>query len=194
MSHIAQAIRAGQVKLDLTDKQHWPRFTPEDRLKIYGKCGQPCFAKRIQPIAKDGLKGFSTRIQENTDKIIADPKAYLKFPVCRVPAPKARKCAVSASGLLAANRRARLTKKHPDIVAATSKLIADLGTTATARENMEIRRVIVHENATPRADGKHLITIVYANGFKEQRPYTKRHILKKYGTFLPKTVYKRLSA
>ena len=178
MSHIAQAIRAGQVNLDLTDKQHWPRFTPEDRLKVYRKCGQPCFAKRIQAKADD---------------ILADPKAHLKFPVCRVPAPKARKCDVSSSGLLAASRRARLTKKHPDIVAATSQLISTFGTTATAREKMEIRRVLVHD-ATPRVDGKLLITIVYANGFKEQRPYTKRHILKKYGTYLPKTVHKRLSA
>lgn len=173
MSHIAQAIRSGKVKLDLTDKQHWPRFTPDDRLKVYRKCGQPCFAKPIRAKADD---------------IIADPKAHLKFPVCRV----ARTCAVSASGLLAASRRARLTKKHPDIVAATSQLISTFGTTAAAREKMEIRRVLVQE--TPRADGKHLITIVYTDGFKEQRPYTKRHILKKYGTYLSKSLHKRLSA
>lgn len=177
MAHTAQAIRLGKVSLDIKDKQHWPRFTPEDRLKIYRKCGQPCFAKRIEA---------------KTDEILADPQKTLKFPVCRVPAPKSRKCAVSASGLLAASRRARLTKKYPDIAAQLSQLIDKFGTTATARQKMEIQRVLVKEE--PMADGKHLITIVYADGFKEQRPYTKRHILKKYGTYLSKSLHKRLSA
>lgn len=160
--------------MDRKDKQHWPRFTPEDRLKVYRKCGQPCFAKKIDATSKE---------------ILADPAKHLKFPVCR---PDTRKCAVSASGLLAASRRARLTKKYPDIAAQMSQLINKLGTTAAAREKMEIRRVLVQE--TPTADGKHIITIVYADGVREQRPYTKRHILKKYGTYLSKSLHKRLSA
>lgn len=176
MAHIQQAIRSKTIRLDAKDKQHWPRFTPEDRLKVYRKCGQPCFAKKINAKA---------------DEILADPKKTLQFPVCRVPAPKARKCAVSASGLLAASRRARLTKKHPEIAAQSSQLIAKLGTTAAAREKMEIRRVLVKEEAGK--DGKHLITIVYADGFREQRPYTKRHILKKYGSYLSKALHKRLT-
>jgi hypothetical protein len=162
--------------LDLSDKEHWPRFTDEDRLTLWRKCGLPCFAKK--PNA-------------SPSEILADPKV-LKFPVCRVPPPKARKCAVSASGLLAASRRARLTKKHPDVVLSATELIARFGTTGTARKDMEVKRVLVEE--TPLADGKHLTTIVYANGFKEEKKYTKRHILKKFGDKLSKALHKRLSA
>lgn len=177
MKHTAQAIQQGTVSLDRKDKQHWPRFTPEERLRVYRKCGQPCFAKKITA---------------TTGEILADPEKNLKFPVCRPPAPKTRKCAVSASGLLSASRRARLTKKYPDLAAQISQLIGKLGTTAAARKQMEIRRVLVQE--TPLPTGKHLITIVYADGVKEQRPFTKRHILKKYGTYLSKALHKRLSA
>ena len=176
MTHIAQAVKNKQVLLDLKDKQHWPQFTPEDRLKVFRKCGKSCFAK---PITVSG------------DAILQDP-TLLKFPVCRVPAPRTRKCKVSASGLLAASRRARLTKKHPEIVKATSALIQEFGTTDVARKTMEIKRVLVDE--TPLPNGKHTITIVYVDGVKKQLPYTKRHILKKYGNFLSKALAKRLSA
>lgn len=176
MTHIAQAIKKKQVLLDIGDKKHWPRFTPEDRLNVFRKCGKACFAKPITA---------------SSDAILKDP-ALLKFPVCRVPAPKARKCNVSASGLLAAGRRARLTKKYPEIAKATSALIQQFGTTDVARENMEIKRVLVDETALP--NGKHTITIVYVNGVKKQVPYTKRHILKKYGNYLSKALSKRLRA
>lgn len=176
MAHIAKAIEKKQVVVDYADKQHWGRFTPEERLKLYRKCGKSCFAKPIV---------------ESAEAILANPK-LLAFPVCRVPPPKSRTCKVSASGLLAANRRARLTKKYPKILSETTKLIGKLGTTAVARKEMEIKRVRVNE--IPLENGKHLITIVYANDVKKEVPYTKKTILKKYGGFLSKALHKRLSA
>lgn len=176
MAHIAKAIQQKKVVVDLNDRKTWPRFTPEDRLKLYRKCGQPCFAKAIRA---DG------------EQILADPKKTLKFPVCRVPSPKAKKCAVSASGLLAAQRRAILTKKYPEIKKQTAKIIAKLGTTDKARKEIEIKRVRVDETALP--NGKHLITIVYVDGVKKQVPYTKGHILRKYAKYLSKALHKRLS-
>lgn len=174
MAHIVKAIQQKQALLDFTDKAHWPRFTPDDRIKIYRKCGQKCFAK---PIKASG------------EEILANPK-ILKFPICRVPPPRTRKCKISASGLLAASRRARLTKKYPDIVEATTKIIQKMGATDIALQDMEIKSVRVNE--TPLPNGKHLITIVYMNGVKKETPYTKRHILKKYGNYLSKALHQRL--
>lgn len=176
MAHVAEAIQKKQVLVDYNDKEHWPRFTPDDRLKIYRKCGKACFAK---PITESG------------EEILANPKK-LAFPICRVPLPRTRKCKVSASGLLAASRRARLTKKYPEILSETTELIRKLGTTDVAREEMKIKKVTVNEIPLP--DGKHMITIVYTNGVKKDVPYTKRHILKKYGEFLSKALHKRLTA
>lgn len=176
MAHIAQAIKKKQVAVDFDDKEHWPRFTPDERLKVYRKCGDKCFAK---PIEASG------------EEILTNPK-LLAFPVCRVPPPKARKCKVSSKGLLAANRRARLTKQYPNVLLETTTLMKELGTTNAARKDMEIKRVRVNE--TPLPNGKHLITIVYINGVKKETPYTKRHILKKYKDYLSKALLKRLGA
>lgn len=176
MAHITKAIEQKKVVVDLNDKKKWPKFTLEDRLKVFRKCGQPCFAKAIR---------------ESGEQILADPKKALKFPVCRVPSPKTKKCTVSASGLLAARRRAILTKKYPEIQKQTAKIITKLGTTNKARKEIEIKRVRVNE--TPLPNGKHLITILYVDGVKKQIPYTKGHIVRKYGKYLSKALHKRLS-
>lgn len=175
MAHIRQAIKKKQVIVDVSDDKKWPRFTPDDRLKVWRKCGQPCFAKPIQQTGQE---------------ILANPKV-LKFPVCRTPAPKTKKCRVSAAGLLAASRRARLTKQYPVIAKQTSQLIKQFGTTKVARKEIEIKRV--HVNETPLPSGKHLITITYIDGVKEEKPYTKGHILRKYSQYLSKAQYKRLA-
>lgn len=176
MSHLTKAIQQKKVVVDLDDKKPWPKFTPEDRLKVFRKCGQPCFAKAITA---------------DVEQIVADPQKTLKFPICRVPAPKAKTCKVSASGLLAARRRAILTKKYPEIQKQTATLITKLGTTDKAREEIDIKRVRVNE--TPLPNGKHIVTIVYVDGVKKQVPYTKGHILRKYGKYLSKALHKRLS-
>ena len=176
MAFITEAIKKKKVIVDFNDKKKWPRFTPEDRLTLYRKCGQPCFAK---PIKQTGAE------------ILANPKV-LKFPVCRVPAPKTKKCKVSAAGLLAANRRARLTKKHPVVLKETSKIIKKLGTTQVARKKIKIKAVRVA--GKPLADGKYVITITYIDGIKKQIPYTKGHIIRKFGKFISKTAHKRLSS
>lgn len=176
MSHITQAIKKKKVIVDFNDNRKWPRFTPDDRLTVYRKCGQPCFAK---PIKQTG------------QEILANPKV-LKFPVCRVPKPKTKKCKVSATGLLAANRRARLTKKHPQVLKETTQIIKKIGTTKKARKEMKIKKARVNE--TPLSNGKHIITITYIDGVKKELPYTKGHILRKYGKYLSKSQHKRLSA
>lgn len=176
MAHITKAIQQKKVVVDLNDRKKWPKFAPEDRLKVFRKCGQPCFAKAIKA---------------SGEQILADPKKTLKFPICRVPSPKTKKCTVSASGLLAARRRAILTKKYPEIQKQTAKIITKLGTTDKARKEIQIKRVRVDE--TPLPNGKHLITIVYVDGFKKQVPYTKGHILRKYAKYLSKALHKRLS-
>jgi len=176
--HIDKAIKAGKIKVNYQDKAPWTRLTPEERLTIFRKCGKPCFAKPIH-------SGLSS--------ILADPKKTLKFPICRVPAPKTRKCSISAAGLLAANRRARLTKKYPEIVSGTAKLIKKLGTTQKARKELVIKRVSVKEIPLP--DGKHIVTVVYANDVKKVLPkaYSKRHILKTWGHLISKALHERLS-
>lgn len=177
MAHIAEAIQQKKVVVDFQDRKSWPRFTPDDRLKVYRKCGAPCFAKTIRATA---------------GQILDNPKDTLQFPVCRVPPPKTRVCKVSAAGLLAAQRRAILTKKYPEIKKQTAKLIAKLGTTDKARKEIKIQRVVVDE--TPLPNGKHLLTIVYTDKVKKQVPYTKGHILRKYGKYLSQAAHRRLSA
>jgi hypothetical protein len=176
MAKIIEAIKKKKVSIDLNDKKKWPRFTPDDRLKLYRKCGQPCFAKPIRDKPK---------------AILANPQKTLKFPICRVPTPKSKKCKISAAGLLAANRRATLTKKYPEIRKETSKLIKKLGTTQKARKEIKIKLVRVNEKPLP--NGKHIMTITYIDGVKKDVPYTKGHILRKYGKFLSKAQHKRLS-
>lgn len=173
MSHIQKAIQEKKVVIDYTDKAPWSKFSPDDRLKVYRKCGEACFAKPIRA---------------STQQIQANP-TLLKFPICR---PNARVCKISPSGLLASNRRARLTKKYPGIVRSTTKLIKTYGTTDTSLQDLEIKRVRIDE--TPLPTGKFMTTIVYTNGVQKSTPYTKRHILKQFGGHLSKALHKRLSS
>jgi len=177
MAHITKAIQQKKVVLDFQDKKKWTKFTPEERLRTYRKCGQPCFAKAIDATSQE---------------ILADPEKTLQFPICRVPSPKTKKCKVSAAGLLAARRRAILTKKYPKIEKQLSKIITTMGTTDKARTEMEIKKVLVNE--TPLPNGKHIITIVYMDGIKSSKEYTKGHILRKYGNYLSKALLKRLNS
>lgn len=50
-----------------------------------------------------------------------DPKNY-KFPICTKPSTS-KTCELNCTGVLAANRRARLTKKYPDVEKLTGKLL-----------------------------------------------------------------------
>lgn len=52
----------------------------------------------------------------------ADPENY-KFPICTKLGKTKGGCQFNCKGVLAANRRARLTKKYPKVVALTNKLI-----------------------------------------------------------------------
>lgn len=51
-----------------------------------------------------------------------DPKNY-KFPVCSKLTKNSKSCKLNCTGVLAANRRARLTKKYPDVQKLTGELL-----------------------------------------------------------------------
>jgi hypothetical protein len=61
-----------------------------------------------------------------------NPKNY-KFPICtKLSSPSSNKCEVNCTGLLAANRRARLTKVYPDVQKLTGKLLNKFKCTKTS--------------------------------------------------------------
>lgn len=175
LNSIRKALHTGKLKVDFEDNAPWPMFTPEDRLQTFRKCGSVCFMR-----ASDDLSA-----------VLKDPKSNLKFPVCRPPAPRSRSCALSAAGLLAANRRARLTKKYPDVVQETSTLIKQLGTTKKARAQ---QKKIVKARISPLPDGKFNVVLVYEDKVKEHlpEPLSKKVVLKRYASVLPKTHLKLL--
>jgi len=109
---ILRRINNKSLDVDAYDTGKWDHLDPEDRLRLYKKCKKECFMRPSQ----------------SKKAIAQDPLANLKFPVCR-PAS----CTISAAGVLAANRRARMTKTYPDVVKETANLIATLGLTKKAR-------------------------------------------------------------
>lgn len=87
-------------------KKTWESDKPtgSERIKLFGKC-KKCIL--VPPKA-------------NADK--KDPKNY-KFPICTKLSKTKGKCQYNCPGIVAANRRARLTKKYPGIVKLTANLI-----------------------------------------------------------------------
>lgn len=173
LKEIKQALAAKKLAVDYTDKAPWPGVTPEERLRIYRKCGSKCFM----------------RPSEDANLIFANPKKHLMFPICRPPAPRARKCSISAAGLIAANRRARLSK-FPDVIEETKVLIDQLGTTKKARkEVVGISRVKV----VPEGD-KFVVTVTYANKVKElTKPLSRKVVLKRFQEHLKPAALKVLA-
>lgn len=175
MNRIKRSLVDKTLKLDFKDNKPWPRYSEEDRMKLYRRCGDKCFLI---------VKG-------NAQEIIANPKKTLKFPVCRVPVRK-EKCKLSPSGLLAANRRARLTKKYPELVEETKTLIQHLGTTAVSRKAMTVKAVRLGK----KEGMKHTVTLVYTNGLREtlKEPLSARTIKKRYDAVLSDSQKKKLNA
>lgn len=163
---LLKKIHEQKIRLDRQDKQTWPRFSDNDRLTLYRRCGSDCFMRT------DG----------SPQDILANPKKALKFPVCRVPRSN-RGCAVSAAGLLAAERRARLTKKYKDVVEQTKMLIQTLGTTAVARKNMPVESVRLVKTNDP---DKFIVKLTHKGGITETlpKPLSKRSILNRYAECL----------
>lgn len=87
-------------------KVRWEMDEPKgvERINLYKKC-PTCIL--VPPKSGDDL---------------TDPSNY-KFPVCTKLSKSRGQCQFNCTGVLAANRRARLTKKYPKVVALTSKLI-----------------------------------------------------------------------
>ena len=171
---IHKALNLKKLKIDYADNEKWTHLTPDERVQIYRKCGKPCFMKA----------------SDNLDEILANPKKVLKFPICRVP--KSRICSISPSGLLAANRRARLTGGlYPDVLAQTEALIKEFGTTKKARSEIEVVSVKVSE---PVEIGKHMVTLVHVDKKKVElpKPLSVKVIVKRYGHLLSKPQLKKL--
>jgi hypothetical protein len=178
-SRIMDAISAGRLKVDRNDKEKWTELDASDRLSIYRRCGADCFMKP----------------SEDKDEILANPTKALKFPVCRVPRSK-KACALSASGLLAANRRARLSRQHPDVVEATRELIDTLGTTNAAREKIPVRTVRLTQMITDKGRPAFHVTVVYEDGVREilTKPLSPNLVLKRFQHVLSIKQHQRLSA
>lgn len=158
---IIRKIKTNELNIDSMDTMKWDHLTGKDRMELYKKCGRECF---MRPASDE-------------KEIETNPQKALKFPICRK-----NNCTVSASGVLAANRRARLTRKYPDVVDQTARLIKELGLTKKARQETA---VVKNVRLTP--DGnKFAVQVIYTNGSNESltRPMTAPSILKKYWNVL----------
>jgi len=96
----------------------WASSEPkkQQRIQLYKKC-PTCIL--VPPKGK----------QDKTD-----PKNY-KFPICTKLSKSNNKCQFNCTGLLAASRRARLTKKYPKVLALTTKLIKNWECTKKAQKS-----------------------------------------------------------
>jgi len=173
------------LPLDRTDTKPWDhRFSSKDRLALRNQCGDNCFV--MAPLTTDAQK-----LSKNASK-------YLKFPVCRVPSSSSTttsaKCTLSPSGILAANRRARLTRgsvsdKYDAVVESTSKYINEHHITLRSKQTWPIQKVTLYTKPTL------AVSIVYANGETEpKRPLSARTIQRTYGKFLTPSQRQKLAS
>jgi hypothetical protein len=68
-----------------------------------------------------------------------DSKNY-KFPICTKLSKTNNKCQYNCTGLLAASRRARLTKKYPKVLSLTTKLLNNWECTKKAAKASTLKR------------------------------------------------------
>ena len=101
----------------------WDKDEPkkEQRIKLYTKCPS-CIL--VPPTEKE------------------DPLDYknYKFPICTKLNKSKGKCEYNCTGILAANRRARLTKKYPKVVDLTSQLLNKWKCTKKAEKEYQKKR------------------------------------------------------
>lgn len=172
---LGEALRDKSLTIDYNDRAPWPSFTDEERIKVYRKCGTKCFA--LQP-----------PVDATTDDLLGSPKKYLKYPVCRPPRSQ-RECKASASGLVAATRRARLTKTT-ELVRLLEKILQQV---KVLKKDYVIKKVKVLPPAS--ANGSFPVRITYTNNITtDTDPMKPLTILKKYHDFLSKTDIKKLSS
>ena len=175
LKRIRDAIENGELRLDREDILPWTGLSGPERLVLYGKCKDNCFM----------------RPTSDKEEMISNPKKTLKFPICRVPR-SSRQCAISASGLLAANRRARLTKKWDDVVEETAILIKELGMTKKARSEMPV--VMIRLVADKEKPGYFKVTITREDGSREtlEKSLSGRVIHKRYSHILKPSQVKKI--
>jgi hypothetical protein len=110
----------------------------EERIQMYQKCPK-CIL--VPPKAGDDR---------------SDVGNY-KFPVCTKLGKTKGKCQFNCTGILAANRRARLTKMYPKVVALTSKLIEKWQCTKKAEMEAGKKKIVKRKPLQPKKKPKVVI-------------------------------------
>lgn len=135
-------------------KKTWESDKPNgsERINLFRKC-KKCIL--VPPKA-------------NADK--KDPKNY-KFPICTKLSKTKGKCQYNCPGIVAANRRARLTKKYPSIVKLTANLIQKWKCTKKAQMDAQKKKKV-----TPK---KKKITITKKSPSTTKKPSLRKKTLSK---------------
>lgn len=105
-------------------------------------------------------------VPPKTKKAAEDPKEY-KFPICTKLSKSKDKCEINCTGVVAANRRARLTKKYPKVVQLTKELIEKYKCTKKAQAEADKKKT-TKKPATKKPVTKKSITK------KPTKPVTKK--------------------
>lgn len=171
---MATALRS--LGIDRADTAPWPEWEDVDRLRLYGRCGTKCF------LVTSGT----------TEEKLKDPSSHLKFPVCRATT---RTCKASASGILAARRRAILTKKYPALVASLTDVIRTEKLTKKSRRQSTPVRVRLAQTIVDPITGKRsfIVRVTYQPGVSETvGPLSSRTVQSRYGAWLSDTQLKKL--
>jgi hypothetical protein len=134
--------------------------TKEQRITMFRKCPK-CIL--VPPKPGDDL---------------SDASNY-KFPVCTKLGKTKGKCQFNCSGMIAANRRARLTKMYPQVVDLTAKLINKWQCTKKAEKEAMTKKVVLKakpKKVALKAKPKKVVS----------KPKPKRQVLKKKAVLKPK--------
>jgi hypothetical protein len=123
---------------------------------------EPKGQQRIQ-LNKVCPKCILIKPKSNAPKSMKQDAKNYKFPICAKPKPKASSkvatpkklpaCTVSCTGLLAANRRARLTRIYPDVQKLTGKLLQKFKCTKASVER-EKKKLMSKKNKTTKTTVK----------------------------------------
>lgn len=112
-------------KLVTKKNQKWEENEPkkQERIQLYEKCPK-CIL-----------------VPPNKTENKTDPKNY-KFPICTKLSKSDNKCQINCKGVVAANRRARLTKIYPEVEKLTKKL-SDKYTCTKKAEKEKLKKMLM---------------------------------------------------
>jgi len=127
-----------------TDLPKKPRNLKKPPTEMNWEMDEPKRQERVQ-LFKKCKKCILVPPKPSQDK--NDPKNY-KFPICTKLENSNGKCEFNCKGVVAANRRARLTKKYPKIVELTRKLIDEWKCTKKSQQQPKKPIVTIKKKAT----------------------------------------------